>query len=167
MARRVLNLFPVPEPQPIPGTQDLTAAGEAQGPGLTPPPQSETPAPVPLPQTTHPIPAASSQVPSQHVEPRGLAQPVGGTWANKRSNAISEAQSIKTLKVQQHEMYEQQKRTCVLVVYHTVCVHFIILYDFADSTFNLRMESHRYDLFTMSNPSPTFVFLLQTSSSKI
>ena len=104
----------VPEPQPITRTQNLTpAAGEVQGsaPSTPPlPPQSETSALVPLPQpraNTHPVPAAASQVP--HVEPRGLAQPVGGTWANKRSNAILEAQSIKT---------------CVLVVYYTVRVHF-------------------------------------------
>jgi hypothetical protein len=130
-----------------------------------PPPQSETPAPVPLAQSTFLVPAAASQV--QHVEPRGLAQPVGGTWAKKRNNAILEAQSIKTLKVQQHEMDEQQKRTCMLVVYHTVRVLFYLFCDFTDNTLNHRTESHRYDSFTMSNPSPTFVFLLQNSSSKI
>jgi hypothetical protein len=130
---------PVHEPQHIPGTHDITAAaGEVQGSELarstprsplSPSIQPKTPASVPLPSqpraTARPVHAAASQF--QHVEPRGLAQPVGGTWASKRSNAISEAHSIKTLKGQQHEMDEQQKRTCMLVVYHTVRVHFFYL----------------------------------------
>ena len=132
MARQMPT--PVPEPQPIQGTQDpIATANEVQiaAPSTPPfPPQLETPTPLRPPQTNatiRPVPVAASQV--QRVEPRALAQPVGGTWAAKRSKAILEAQSIKTLKVQQHEMDEQQKRTCVLVVYHTVRVCPSILCD--------------------------------------
>ena len=118
MARRMSIL--VPKSQPISGTQVLTAAAsEVQNsipldPSLlsSHQPESETPAiPVPPPQpraTPRPEPVVATQI--QHVEPRGLAQPVGRTWANKRNNTILEAQSIKTLKVQQHEMDEQQKK---------------------------------------------------------
>ncbi|KAH9484515.1 hypothetical protein JR316_0003997 [Psilocybe cubensis] len=53
------------------------------------------------------------------VIPRGLAQPVGGTWAQKRTGLLSHTRNLKSLKVKQHEMDEQRKRTCILVVYHT------------------------------------------------
>ena len=133
---------PIPEPQPVPGSQDLTAVARevpVSAPS-TPSLQPQPPAPVPPPQpsaTSRPVPAAS-QV--QHVEPHGIAQPVGGTWANRRSNAILEAQAIKTLKVQQHEMDEQQKRTCVLVVYHTVCVYLFYSLQFRLENLSLNLE---------------------------
>ncbi|KAH9476367.1 hypothetical protein JR316_0011942 [Psilocybe cubensis] len=45
------------------------------------------------------------------VIPRGLAQPVGGTWAQKRTGLLSHTRNLKSLKVKQHEMDEQRKRT--------------------------------------------------------
>ena len=60
------------------------------------------------------------------MQPRGLAQPVGGTWAKNLNQAELQRQYTKNLKVQQHAMDEQMKRTCLFVVYHTVCLTTIL-----------------------------------------
>ena len=89
-------------------------------PSLTPPPNQlslvqshDIPEP---PAPTQPRQSAAT------VQPWGLAQPIGGTWAKNLNQAESQRQNTKNLKVQQHAMDEQMKRTCLFVVYHTVCL---------------------------------------------
>ena len=89
-------------------------------PPLTPPPNQPS-----LVQSHDiPEPPAPTQ-PRQFaatMQPQGLAQPVGGTWAKNLNQVESQRQNTKNLKVQQHAMDEQMKRTCLFVVYHTVCL---------------------------------------------
>jgi hypothetical protein len=51
---------------------------------------------------------------------RSLAQPLDVEWATHRQAAQDERATIRTRKIQQQEMDERKKRTCLLVVYHTV-----------------------------------------------
>jgi len=81
---------------------------------LTPQPTQPALVEPPEPPTTQPRQSAAT------IQPRGLAQPVGGTWAKNLNQAESQRQNLKSLKVQKHTMDEQMKRTCLFVVYHTV-----------------------------------------------
>jgi hypothetical protein len=65
---------------------------------------------------------------------------MGGTWAKKHGNIIVNAQTVKNLKVQQHDKDVQQKRTCMLVVYHTVYIPFLFFTPAADIPFILELR---------------------------
>lgn len=81
---------------------------------------SPAPSAPPLTQIVNfPTPSA----PGGHVKSRSrtLAKPLGGAWATQHRNAEQEKDTLKNMKIQQHEMDERKKRTCLLVFYHTVC----------------------------------------------
>lgn len=64
----------------------------------------------------------ASQVPAPTQRPniRSLAQPLAPGWGRLYGQANQEKLSTKNLKIQNHELDEQRKRTCTLVLYHTV-----------------------------------------------
>ena len=51
---------------------------------------------------------------------RSLAQPLAPGWGRLYEQANQEKLLTKNLKIQNHELDEQRKRTCTLVLYHTV-----------------------------------------------
>ena len=117
-----------PQP-PQPEAQNITAPALRDVPPLTPSPPSQ-----PLLVQSHgiskPLAPAATQLEPRHsaatTQPRGLAQSVGGTWSKNLNQVESQQQNTKNLKIQQHAMDEQLKRTCLFVVYHTVCLTTIL-----------------------------------------
>ncbi|KAF8957710.1 hypothetical protein BDZ97DRAFT_1762698 [Flammula alnicola] len=49
---------------------------------------------------------------------RSLAQPMGGTWSSQHDTAVQKTQSLKSFKIQQHEIEERKKRTIMLIIYY-------------------------------------------------
>jgi len=47
----------------------------------------------------------------QNPQRRSLAQPMGGTWSTQHDITVEKTQSLKSLKIQQHEIEERKKRT--------------------------------------------------------
>ena len=68
-------------------------------------------------------PVAAASAPSTQRKP--LAQPMGGTWSSRHDTATQKTQSLKTLKIQQHEIEEHKKRTIMLIIYYVVSFFFI------------------------------------------
>lgn len=95
----------------------------ARGPAIPPRPSQSQPRPI--------SPASSSLQPANSREriPRrsGLAQPLNPNWGAAYDAAVQERRVTKTLKDQQQEMEAQKKRTCLLIVWHTVRVHLSFL----------------------------------------
>ena len=81
-------------------------------------PRQPTPTSAPLQPTITSQPTESTLDPL--IIRRSLAQPLDAEWASHRQAAQDERATIRTRKIQQHEMDERKKRTCLLVVYHTV-----------------------------------------------
>jgi len=106
-------------PQVIPQPQAAPAILQAV-PQEHPPPSSQPmvqpllPPSVELPQPPPPLELTQARR-------RPLAQPIAPAWANQQAAAEQEKISIKSLKIQQQEMDERRKRTCMVIVYHTVC----------------------------------------------
>ena len=86
-------------------------------------PQEHSPPPPSQPSIWLPSAVETPQPPPEPTQPRRrpLAQPIAPAWANQQAAAEQEKISIKSLKIQQHEMDERRKRTCLLIVYHMVC----------------------------------------------
>ena len=81
---------------------------------LTPPSNQ----PLLIQPPSHDIPdppvAIQPQQSAATMQPRGLTQPVGRTWAKNFNQAESQWQSTKNLKVQQHAMDEQMMGTTTI-----------------------------------------------------
>lgn len=62
--------------------------------------------------------------PSQPARTQRLAMPLapGSAWDQAHSAAEKDKNSLRSLKIQQHEMDERKKRTCIIVIYHTVSI---------------------------------------------
>lgn len=92
--QRPVRLPAVPSlPQPLPSTQQV-------------------------PPSTHPL--VVSRPPRPTAPRRSLAQPLDDEWAMIHTAAKQEKHQMKTLKFQQQEMEERKRRTCQLIIYHTV-----------------------------------------------
>ena len=96
----------IPQPQAEPPSQERSSPLPSQ-------PSNQRPPAVETPQLSHPPEPTQSRR-------RPLAQPIAPAWANQQAAAEEEKISIKSLKIQQHEMDERRKRTCMLIVYHMV-----------------------------------------------
>ena len=81
-------------------------------------PCQPTPTSTPLQPTITSQPTESMLGPS--IIGRSLAQPLDAEWATHCQAVQDERATIRTQKIQQHEMDERKKHTCLLVVYHTV-----------------------------------------------
>jgi hypothetical protein len=96
----------------------------AQHPVETPPSQSHSQSQAP--GVTAPLPQAKAaqsepRDPTRKAPRQSLAQPLDDEWAKVYNAADRERQMMKTLKIQQQEMEDRKKRTCLLVLFHTVC----------------------------------------------
>jgi hypothetical protein len=102
--------LPQPEPQAVPVAPQAVPQEHpptSSQPPIQLPPPVETPQQPPPPEPTQP-------------RRRPLAQPIAPAWANQQAAAEQEKISIKSLKIQHHEMDERRKRTCMLIVYYMV-----------------------------------------------
>lgn len=80
------------------------------------------------PPSTQPIPPLRPPVcmpmvphlPQPTALRRSLAQPLDNEWATVHTAAKQEKHQMKSLKIQQQEMEERKRRTCQLIIYHTV-----------------------------------------------
>ena len=79
-------------------------------------------------------------------------------WANSQAAAEQEKISIKSLKIQQHEMDERRKRTCILIIYHTVRdLFFHLLRHLLTNVGISRAVNLLYELINISQHSHIFV----------
>lgn len=102
-------------------------------------PTSSTPSALPptcpIPTSTS-IPSSSLPVVSQPLSPtpipslavsrgsgRSLAQPLDLLWADVCNQAVNKKEKLKSAKAQTQAMDDRRCRTCLLVLYHTVCNH--------------------------------------------
>jgi hypothetical protein len=103
------------------GVQDRSIPMSSQsGPRVPTVPSANTQPMAPLSHSQSPALVTRSR--PQAIEPRSLAQPCVGTWAGQRFISTSQPHTTKDPKVRVNDMEEQLKRTCILVVYHTVCI---------------------------------------------
>lgn len=91
---------------------------------VTPPPFNQ---PTQAPATPDIDPALQpppKPAPSQPARTQRLAMPLapGSPWDQAHSAAEKDKKNLRSLKIQQHEMDERKKRTCIVVIYHTVSI---------------------------------------------
>jgi len=142
----------VPIPQAIPGVVSQPQAV----PGV--PSQAIPQEHLPLPN--QPLNRPSPGPPPEPTQPRRrpLAQPIAPAWANSQAAAEQEKISIKSLKIQQHEMDERRKRTCILIIYHTVRdLFFHLLRHLLTNVGISRAVNLLYELINISQHSHIFV----------
>ncbi|KAF9538118.1 hypothetical protein CPC08DRAFT_526388 [Agrocybe pediades] len=99
---------PAPPPSHVPSvSQPIPSQAPSLATTLTPPSTQPATAPSAPPQPT--------QTQSSSQRTASLAKAVTGTWKHKRDHPTEEnAQGSKTLKVQEMEMMDRQRRTCTM-----------------------------------------------------
>ena len=101
---------------------------------VTPPPFNQPTQASATPDIDPALQPLLKPAPSQLARTQRLAMPLapGSAWDQAHSAAEKDKNNLRSLKIQQHEMDERKKRTCIIVIYHTASIFSSVLALFID-----------------------------------